>query len=168
MSKTTANDRPTFELAGADELSLATFRAFRDAIWAHKHALAKQFEANGAHMGQAACLRVLHGGEGCTQRDMADILRVSPPSITGMLQAMEKNGAIVRKRDEADQRLTRVYLTDKGRAMAADLRRVLAAYIMQTVGQMPEADRRELVRLLSELNEKIASATATERKAENE
>lgn len=162
MPKTKADNRPAPELEGVDELSLSAFRALRDAMRMNGHAMAKRFAAKGAHMGQAACLRVLDGNDGITQRDMADILHVSRPSITGMLQAVEKSGAIVRKPDEADQRLTRVYLTDEGRVMAADLRRVLADYIVETVGQMPADDRRELTRLLKELNERIASATVTE------
>ncbi len=165
MPKSKANGRPTLELEGVDVLSLATFRALRDVMRMHRHAMAKRFAAKGAHMGQAACLRVLDGNDGCTQRDMADILHVSRPSITGILQVVEKSGAIIRKPDDADQRLTRVYLTDKGRAMAAELRCVLADYVLETIGQMSKKDRRELTRLLNELNERIASATTTEREA---
>ena len=161
MPKAKGDNRTQPQLEGVDELSLAAFRALRDVMRMNGHAMAKRFAAKGAHMGQAACLRVLDGNDGCTQRDMADILHVSRPSITGMLQAVEKSGAIVRKPDENDQRLTRVYLTDKGRAMAVDLRRVLADYITETIGQMPEKDRRDLARLLGELNKRIASATSS-------
>ena len=43
------------------------------------------------------------------------MLHLSRPSVTAMLQALEKSGAIERRSDERDQRLTRVYLTDEGR-----------------------------------------------------
>ena len=146
---------------GVDQLSLEAFRALRDVMRANGHAMAKRFAARGAHVGQAACLRVLDGNDGITQREIADILHISRPSITSMLQAVEKGGSIVRRTDEADQRLTRVYLTDEGRVLTAELRSVLGEYVTETVGAMPEADRRELVRLLNDLTGRIAAAMAT-------
>ncbi len=154
-------ERHATPLEGVDELSLDAFRALRDVMRANGHAMAKRFAAAGAHMGQAACLRVLDAHDGITQREIADILHVSRPSITAMLQAVEKSGAIVRKPDEADQRLTRVYLTDEGREMAAKLRAVLGEYVRQTFGEMPEDDRRELARLLDALRERIAGSMET-------
>lgn len=164
MPKT--DNQTKHKLEGVDELSLAVFLALRDAMRANGHAMAKRFAAKGAHIGQAACLRVLDENDGITQSDMAKILHVSRPSITGMLRTVEKSGAIIRKPDEADQRIIRVYLTDKGQAMAAKLRSVLSDYINQTIGLMTERDRRELTRLLNKLNTKIASASKGEDAAE--
>ena len=41
---------------------------------------------------------------------------VSAPSITSMIQKMEKSGYIVRNVDEKDQRMMRLDLTEKGQA----------------------------------------------------
>lgn len=157
---------PTLRLEGVDEASLSAFFALRDLMRANSQVVAKRFAAKGAHMGQAGCLRVLSHNDGITQREMAEILCISRPSITEMLKAVEKTGAIVRKPDEADQRLTRVYLTDKGRAIAAELRGVLADYILETIGRMPEDDRRELARLLGDLNGLIVAASSTDGEAD--
>ncbi len=155
-------------LDGVDELSLRAFRELRDTMRANGHAMGRRFAAKGAHMGQAACLRVLDGRDGISQRDLADILHVSRPSITAMLQAVEKAGLVVRKPDESDQRLTRVYLTEEGRKVATELRHVLADYVSEIFGSMPEADRRELARLLGCLRENITRAAGTWKGARGE
>jgi len=51
-----------------------------------------------------------------SQRDMADVLHISPAAVTNSLKAMEKNGYISREPEENDARRNRVELTDKGRA----------------------------------------------------
>jgi DNA-binding MarR family transcriptional regulator len=39
---------------------------------------------------------------------------VKPATITVMLTRMEKGGLIERKKDEQDQRVTRIFITEKG------------------------------------------------------
>jgi len=85
--------------------------------------------------------------------ELADVLHVSRPTVTAMLQRMETAGAIERGTDERDQRVTRVHLTPRGHALAERMRMVHADAIKTTIGQLSEDDRRELLRLLSLLNE---------------
>ena len=72
-------------------------------------------EEAGLHRGQQFVLGALWGREGCTQSELAQRTRVSPATITCMLQRMERNGLVERRQDTQDQRVTRVYLTDAGR-----------------------------------------------------
>ena len=51
-----------------------------------------------------------------SQKELAQKLNVSAPSITSMIQKMEKSGYIVRNVDEKDQRMMRLDLTEKGQA----------------------------------------------------
>ena len=96
--------------------------------------------------------------DGGTQRDLADSLRLAKPTVSKMLKAMEKAGAIERHPDEHDQRLTRVYLTAVGHKLETELRAVSAAQINETIGSLPEGDRRELGRLLEALSASISAA----------
>lgn len=84
-----------------------------------------------------------------SQRDLAEVLHVSRPRVTGILQELERSGAVMRSPDEHDQRLTRVYLTADGRRRAGEIHAVFAASLGRTIGAMTEADRRELERLLN-------------------
>ncbi len=159
------------EAEGVDALSLEAFRTFRDTMRLSGQSMWRRFATKGAHPGQAACLRVLDAHDGISQRDMADHLHVSRPSITAMLKTVEKAGLVVRKPDETDQRLTRVHLTDEGRRLAAELRSVLADYIKDTFATLSEDDRAELIRLLGSLKGRMAQvgeAGTGEREGETE
>jgi DNA-binding MarR family transcriptional regulator len=75
-----------------------------------------------------------------------------------MLQKMEQHGLVERWDDEADQRLTRIRLTAAGRERAQAFGSSFAEYVDSTIGAMPEADRRELARLLGALADNIETA----------
>jgi DNA-binding MarR family transcriptional regulator len=69
----------------------------------------------GLHRGQHFVLGALFHHEGHTQSELAKQTRVSPATMTNMLQRMERHGLIERRQDPDDQRISRVYLTDVGR-----------------------------------------------------
>jgi MarR family transcriptional regulator, organic hydroperoxide resistance regulator len=148
------------ELDGVDEQSARVFRAFLATLRLHRRLMMTTLATHGTHPGQAVCLRVLAGDDGITQRDLAAALHIARPTASKMLAAMERAGLIARRPDEADQRLTRVYLTASGRDLEAELRGVAHAYIDETIGALPENDRRELARLLEDLGASISRAIA--------
>ena len=146
------------ELEGVDELSLRVFRAFLNALRLHRQLMIGALAERDTHPGQAVCLRFLSANDGITQRDLADALHVARPTVSKMLQTMEKAGFIERRPDRDDQRLTRVFLTSAGRKLESGLRAVSAATINETVGALSESDRRELGRLLEALSASISAA----------
>jgi len=146
------------ELEGVDELSTRVFRAFLNALRLHRQLMITTLAARDTHPGQAICLRFLSANDGVTQRDLADSLRLAKPTVSKMLKAMERAGAIERHPDAHDQRLTRVYLTAVGHKLETELRAVSAAQINETIGSLPEGDRRELGRLLEALSASISAA----------
>jgi DNA-binding MarR family transcriptional regulator len=158
------DDAPAVELSpphleGVDELSAEVFRALHATLRLHKQLMTRTLAAHGTHPGQATCLRLLAVHDGITQRDLADALHLARPTVSKMLQAMEKAGVVERRPDETDQRLTCVKLTAAGRALERDLRAVAADYVNETIGTLPEGDRRELARLLDDLAASISRAT---------
>ena len=111
----------------------------------------KMLDAQGVHHGDAFCLRLLAKKEGISQHEMAEILHISRPQTTKILQLAEKNGLIVRHPDENDQRRTLVFLTPEGRVEEGRFRSFLDGYINQSIGSLPEADRSELERLFNDI-----------------
>ena len=57
----------------------------------------------------------LYRFEGISQQDLAHKLLVGRSNISMLLPQIEKRGLIVRRKDETDKRVLRLYLTDKGR-----------------------------------------------------
>jgi DNA-binding MarR family transcriptional regulator len=155
----------TPELEGVDELSAQVFRAFLTTAKLHMHLMLRSLADSGSHPGQLMCLRLLTVNDGAAQRDLADMLHVARPTVTKMLQAMEKSGLVERRPDMADQRLTRVFLTATGRHAAKEMGVVAAGYVNATIATLPEADRRDLARLLEELGASIALAMEKQQEA---
>lgn len=69
----------------------------------------------GLYPGQPPVLFMLWEEDGRTQTEFCDKLDLKPATVTVMLKRMEKTGLLVRKADPSDLRVSRVYLTEKGR-----------------------------------------------------
>jgi DNA-binding MarR family transcriptional regulator len=81
-------------------------------------------EALGLYRGQPSVLQALWEQEGLMHTELARRVQVQPATITKMLQRMEKTGFVERRPDPDDQRVSRVYLTEAGRAVRADVHQV--------------------------------------------
>ena len=90
-----------------------------------KHARVQTLlEALGLYRGQPPVLRALWEQEGLTHTELSKRLRVQPATITKMIRRMERAGFVERRQDPEDQRVSRVYLTEPGRAIQADVHQV--------------------------------------------
>ena len=148
------------ELEGVDELSERAFRAFLTTAKLHFKNMMATMAGSRTHPGQAMCLRLLSANDGATQRDMARMLHVTPPTVSKMLSTMEKAGLVERKPDEADQRLTRVYLTAAGRDRSDEMGAAVSEYVNATFATLTEGERRDLERLLEKLGARISEVAA--------
>lgn len=103
---------------------------------------------------EAIVLSLLRDHDGITQSELAGIVHLSPPRVSNILRSLEKDRAVLRRVDETDRRLTRVFLTAEGRRREQEHRVVLGDFVERTIGALSEADRIELVRLLRKLAER--------------
>ena len=60
--------------------------------------------------------------EGISQKEISQALRISPPTVAVSIKRLEKAGIIERRADGKDQRLSRIFLTEKGRAVTGKVR----------------------------------------------
>ena len=81
-------------------------------------------EALGLYRGQPPMLHALWEQEGLTHGELAARLHVQPATVTKMIQRMERTGFVECKPDAQDQRVSRVYLTDAGRAIQTEVKQV--------------------------------------------
>lgn len=72
---------------------------------------------HGLHLGQNRVLALLWERDGMTPGEIAAALEVTTPTIVKMVTRMAASGLLVRRRDDPDNRLVRLYLTDAGRAL---------------------------------------------------
>ena len=95
--------------------------AYWEAVGAmHRLELLRRFKArelmadSGLHPGQPRLLEYVRSHPGCTQKDAADELDVTPASIAASLKPLENTGYVRRESEEKDARRNRLYLTAAG------------------------------------------------------
>ncbi len=74
----------------------------------------QQLSATGIHPGQIPMIRLLGKHDGLSQKEIAQMLRIKPPTVTVSLKRMENAGLIERRADTKDQRIVRIYLSAAG------------------------------------------------------
>jgi MarR family transcriptional regulator, organic hydroperoxide resistance regulator len=108
------------------------------------------------HRAQATVLCKLFLQDGMTQSEIAQHLGVQGATVTEMLQRMEENELVTRRRDPNDNRLVRVYLTDEGRQKE----RSITEQFLKLEGQVFETfDEDERAQLRSFLNRMLTNVS---------
>ncbi|MCU0466447.1 MAG: MarR family transcriptional regulator [Anaerolineae bacterium] len=141
-----------------DTLSYALIKLGK-AHRARAEQLLSQFEM---YPGQDQILFRLAHEEGLPQSALAEMLCVEPPTVTKMVQRMEKRGWIERRSDPNDARLSRVYLTDAGRDIQADLHRIWAEMEAAMTASLTEAERALLRRLFEQMQADVSAGVGEE------
>ena len=119
-------------------------------------------ETLGLYHGQPRMLRALWEREGLTHSDLAAQLHVQPATVTKMVQRMEKAGFVERRDDPRDQRVSRVYLTEAGYAVQAQVERVWQTLERETLDGLSPEECALLLRCLARVRENLVRATARE------
>src|SRR3712207_4209661 len=83
---------------------------------AHRNEAETVLCTNGLHTGQEIIVLHLWSEDGRSQTELGGCLGVEPPTISKMVQRMERQGLVERRPDPEDARVSRVYLTPRGRA----------------------------------------------------
>src|SRR5665647_400536 len=70
-------------------------------------------------LGQSFVLFHLLEADGNSVKNIAAAVQLDPPAITGLVDRLAKEGFVERQADRDDRRTTKIYLTDRGREVAA-------------------------------------------------
>lgn len=94
--------------------------------------------------------------DGQTLAALSRRLLVTAGNLTGLVDRAERDGVVERRTDPSDRRLSRVFLTEKGRELVQALLPKHAHYVSELLGGLDPGDRRELRRILGKLRESLA------------
>ncbi len=118
-----------------------------------KHKLHNLFKSKGysATPEHWAILNLLEGDEGLSQSELAGKTTKDKTNITRILDVMQKNGLIQRRKNKNDRRVYRIFLTDKGRALQS----TLAPFVLEIDNQacigLSAEELNELKKLLTKM-----------------
>jgi DNA-binding MarR family transcriptional regulator len=102
-------------------------------------------------VGQELILMHLWQGDGVAQSELVDSMCVQPATITRTLGRMERAGLIVRRVDQEDQRISRVFLTAEGQQLEKQVLELWQQVERAMVQNFTQEERLLLRRLLMQL-----------------
>jgi DNA-binding MarR family transcriptional regulator len=106
---------------------------------------------HGLRLGQDHLLAALWRRDGQTPGEIAAALLVTTPAITKGATALEKSGLLERRADDRDNRLVRLWLTEKGRALQEPVKEARMLVEERLTTTLSSAEMEALVRSLKKL-----------------
>ena len=114
---------------------------------------------HGVRVGQNLLLEALWATDGMTPGELAEQLHLATPTVVKSAARMETSGLVVRRRDTADRRLVRVYLTEHGRAIKSAIESARAELEQRATATLTDSERRVLLRSLRKIIDQLADVT---------
>ncbi len=105
----------------------------------------------GLYRGQPPLLHRLYERDGMTQSEISEELHVRPSTVSNMVSRMVEAGFVKRRADPLDQRVSRVYLTEKGQRIREQLLAVERELTWQALESLDAEQRQTLARLLNQV-----------------
>lgn len=112
-------------------------------------------EEIGVYPGQPPMLFIINKENGLSQKEIASKLNLKASTITVMLNRMEKGNLVMRKQDDEDQRISRVYITDEGRKVCNMANGVMKKIEEECFGNFTKDEKIILKRLLTQVRDNL-------------
>jgi DNA-binding MarR family transcriptional regulator len=117
------------------------------------HQLAEEIRPAGVGIGQWAVLLFLWARDGMTQAELSRVVAIEPPTMVRTIDRMVRDGLVTRAADPSDGRVSRIYLTDRGKSLRDELVTKAVLVNARNLGRLSTSERRTLLRLLAKLLE---------------
>ena len=122
------------------------------AFWRMKSAFEREM---GVSAGTWFSLALLSKKDGISQGELSQKFEIDPSRVTRLAKRLEREGLILRKRDPEDQRIVRMFLTEKGKCLIEDLSEHRVRFDRQVAAMLSPEELTELRRMLGVLAENM-------------
>lgn len=96
--------------------------------------------------------------EGISQADLAADMEVRPISLSGLIDKLARQGLVERRSDAHDRRINRLYLSTKGRAIAAGINEFREEIAAEILGYANDATLRQALEALNGIKRRLREA----------
>lgn len=117
----------------------------------------------GIYPGQPPMLFALNKKDGQSQKELANRLNITPSTITMMLKRMEKTNLVIRKQDDEDQRISRVYITEQGKKTCKRANKVMINIEEECFDEFTMEEKIVLKRVLMQMRDNLELVNEKER-----
>jgi DNA-binding MarR family transcriptional regulator len=97
--------------------------------------------------------------EGLRMGELSRRMMVTGGSVTGITDQLEQEGLVARVPDPADRRAYSVVLTGAGREAFARMAAVHERWVAELLGDMPAADKAQMIALLDKMKRQLNDHT---------
>lgn len=129
---------------------------FIKAAKAYRNQIRQELSEIGLYAGQEVLLYQLWETDGLSQKALAERLEVKPQAISKMLNRMESEGVIERQADPSDSRVSRVFLTDEGRALQEPVEEIWDRAESHMLEGFSPAEKSLFRRMLADIHENLS------------
>ena len=137
--------------------SHSLYRVFCQVVRFHYYRTYTLLEKIGVYPGQHPLLFSLDKKGGQSQKELAARLHIKPATMTVMLNRLEKSEMIKRCPDDDDRRVSRVYLTEKGRKASCEVKKILKTIDEECFGNFTAEERALLRKFLMRMRDNLLS-----------
>ena len=117
----------------------------------HRTRISEYLSEHNLHVGQEMLLKCLWNQDGLSQKEIADLMGIQAATATRMVIRMERSGFVERRTDLDDQRVSRVYLTERGRRLQHVVEQGWMAIEQQILADFSLEERLLLRRFLEQI-----------------
>jgi DNA-binding MarR family transcriptional regulator len=128
----------------------------------HRARTAKLLESLGLFPGQEQVLEALTGRDAISMSELAEMLRVRPPTASKTIARLSAVGLIERKISDGDGRIVRVALTAAGRDKAAAIAELAIDIEAEATSHLDGKERKRLRKLLKRVEKGFKHALGSE------
>lgn len=132
-------------------LFLKLMRSHRFIKAMHVEIFRNKMHRQGSRTGAQGLLIKLWENDGLTNAEIAELLDIKPSSVTAQVKQLEVHGLVERRADEKDGRVSRVFLTEKGKKAQVDRLRQYDAFSEDLFDALTEEEQLELKKLIQKL-----------------
>jgi DNA-binding MarR family transcriptional regulator len=135
-------------VVGSDQEILRSLRRIFHAVDRHSRRLARM---HGLTEPQALCLNAIQRMDLTTPGLLARVVSLSPPTVTGILDRLERRGLVRRERNERDKRQVVIRLTEAGRRLLFASPPPLQERFTRRLAALPVNRQRRIAKALEEV-----------------
>jgi Transcriptional regulators len=120
-----------------------------------------EFDRRAAELGltraQWQVLAHLRRVDGAQQKELAELMDITPITLTGLLDRLERDGWVERRADPSDRRAKRIYLTKKVEPVIKTIQKLGAEVRQQALAGLSEAEQTQLMELLQRMRSNLSN-----------
>ena len=131
-------------------------RTFSDMIHAYHQCISTKLNQLGLFRGQPPFMEELSRNGEMSQKQLAEVTKLSPATVTATVQRMQKAGLVTRRIDEMDQRVQLVTLTEDGKKLDRSARNVFHTVVNDVAfSGFSEEEKTQLFGYLQRITENL-------------